>query len=96
MEHHQAEAREHVTVHPLDHVVAHVVVGGVPPPHEHVGLLERRVGEPVLGLVEGRGPDDAAVHEVLLDAPADSRMHTVGVDPGHGLVDLLVAVLPTR
>ena len=45
-----------------------LVVRRVPPPGEHVGLLQHLVGQAVLGVVQGRGPDDAPVAEVLDDA----------------------------
>ena len=71
---------QHVPVHPLDDLVGHLGVGGVPPPDQHVGAGEHLLGEPVLGLVERGRADDRRIAEVLLDALGDRRVHALRVD----------------
>ena len=44
----QAHAAQDVPLDPLDHLVADVTVGNVPPPQKYVGRGEGLLGEPVL------------------------------------------------
>ena len=55
VQHEQAHPAEHPLVDALDDRVVDLVVGGVPPPGEHVGVVEHLLGQPVLGLVLGGG-----------------------------------------
>ena len=61
MEDDEAHPVEDARVDAIDDRVRHLVVGDVAPPGQDVGLGEDRVGQAVLGLVQGRGPDLEAV-----------------------------------
>ncbi len=89
---HEPHPGEHVLVHAVHDGVVDVLVGGVPPPGQDVGLGEDLVGEAVLGLLHGRGADDG-VRQVLADAVGDRAVHAVRVAVCHVLLDLLVDVL---
>ena len=95
MEHHDAHAVEHPLVDALDGGSAHLVVGHVAPPHERVGRVEHLVGEPVLGLVERRGPDREVTD--ARDRVSQRPMDPLRVDRAHGLVAPLVnELVPDR
>ena len=89
----EAQAREHVPVHPLDDLVGDLRVRRVPPPDEDVGARQHLLGQAVLGVVQRGGADGDAVAEVLDDPRGDRRVHAVRVDPRDVLLELLVAVL---
>src|SRR5215207_10097297 len=93
VQHDQPETGQHVLLHPLDHLVGHVLMRHVTPPDQHVGACEDLVGQSVLGLVEGGRPDREPVAEVLLDAFLDRGVHAVRVELGDPLVAVLVPVL---
>ena len=71
MEDDQAHAVEDPGVDPLDDRVAHLVVGDVAPPGQDVRLGKDRLGQAVLRLVQGGGPDLEAAR--LAAGPRRSR-----------------------
>ena len=90
MQHDQAHAFPHPPGDALDDGVVDLVVGGMAPPQQHVGLGEPGLGAAVLGLLQGRrGGDDVAV---LGEQCRDLAVHPPGVIPGDEFVLLLVDV----
>ena len=80
-------------MHALDDCIIDLVVRGVPPPCEHVGLCEYFFGEPVLRLVEGRDPGRYVGAELSPDPIGDRTVHAVRVDPFDRIIAQLVDML---
>ncbi len=91
MEHHEAHAAEHRVLDPVDDRVAHLVVRDMAPPQQHVRRVEHLLGQPVLRLVEGRGPDIEGPE--WGDAACDGIVDAPGVDGPDEVVRALVDVL---
>src|SRR5918993_4046237 len=90
MEHDQAHAAEHPLVYLLDYFVRDLVVGHVTPPDEYVSSIQYLIGEPVLGLIEGRRTD---LEAALGQHGDEDGVHAFGVDLRDLLVALFVPVL---
>jgi hypothetical protein len=89
----QAHPGQHVPLHPLDDRVVDVTVRGVPPPGEYVGLGQDLLGQPVLGLLQPRRPDDDVLAQLVPQRGRDRLVHRVRVDLLHRGVALVVDVL---
>src|SRR5271165_111293 len=74
----EAHSLEHAGVDPADHLVAHLVVGQVPPPREHVGVPQPPRREAVLGLLE-RGRRHASGRKEPRDPLRYGRVHPARV-----------------
>src|SRR5690606_36756575 len=73
-----------------DHRIVHLVVGGVAPPDQHVGLAQRLFGAAMFGLLQRRGPD--ADIGVLAQQGRKLVMHPLGVVFGNGPILLFMDV----
>ena len=85
----EPHAAEHRLVHAVDDRVVDLVVGGVPPPGQHVGGVEHLGRQSVLVLLERRRPHGPEVGERRGERAVD----TVGVDRAHVILRALVHVL---
>ena len=81
------------SLHPVDDRVVDLVVRDVPPPGEHVGVVEHVLREAVLGLLERRRAHARRVAEPGGQPGGDRRVHAVGIDGAHVLLRALVDVL---
>jgi hypothetical protein len=93
MQDEQPHAPQHGVLHTRGHGVVDVLVRGVPPPGQHVGFREDRVGQAVLGLLERRRPGPHPIAELGLQALGDGGVHPVRVDRPDVLLFTLVDVL---
>jgi hypothetical protein len=91
-----AHAAQHPLVHALDHRVVDVGVPGVPPPGQHVGVVQHLGRQPVLGLVSSGGADVDGVAQQRAEPTGDGAVHPFRIALGHGRAvafDVLVVVL---
>src|SRR4029077_6393503 len=97
VQHDESHPVEHPRVHAVDHRVVHTLVRGVTPPREHVGLVQRRLGQAVVGFIERRDAYRDVGGELAPDAVGDGRVHSLGVDLLDRFLVLLVKVfVPDR
>jgi hypothetical protein len=90
----QPHAVEDRLVHARDDGVVDLLVSDVPPPRQHVGVVEHVLRQPVLGLLLRRRADTHAVAEQLGQARGDRAVQPVWIERANlGLV-ALVDVLP--
>ena len=88
MEHDQPHPFEHPALYPVDELVAHLVVGDMAPPDQHIGLGQGRLAQPLLRVVEGDHLGvDIALRPQALD---ERRTDSVRVDLLNGLVAFFV------
>src|SRR5205823_13446361 len=77
--------------------VRDLVVRGVAPPGQDVGLGERGLGQTVLRLVERCDTYVHGVAQPAADAFGDRRVHAVGIDlPNRRLAPLMDVLVPDR
>ena len=69
-------------MHALDDVVADLVVGGVAPPGQHIGLVQHRFRQAVLRFVKRRR---AHCESLIAEMIGDDLVHAIGVDLLHAL-----------
>ena len=92
-----AHAGQHSRVHAFHDLVGDLVVGGVAPPRQDVGLGEGGFRQTVLGLLEGRDADADPIAELAEDAFGDWRVHALGIDlPDRSLAPLVYVLVPDR
>ena len=77
---HDAHAVEDARVHAFDDRVVDLVVGGVAPPGEHVGLRQRLFGQAVLWLVERGDANRDVAAQLPTDPIRDRAVHAFGID----------------
>ena len=85
--HHQPHAGEHPQLHPVHDLVAHLGVGGVPPPHQHVGVGQHLLGQAVVRLVQRGGPH---LQSRLAPQIGDLLVNPLRIDATHEVVVPLV------
>jgi len=89
MQHDQTHAVQHMLLHAVDNGIGDLVVGQVPPPDQHVGLLQHGFGQAMLRLVER---SSARVYSLLAQEGGNRAVNAGGIDGGNLLIPLFVAV----
>jgi hypothetical protein len=91
----QSHTPENRFVHARDDLVGDLIVGDVPPPGQDIGLVEHAAPEPVLRLLESRGPHPHALTQRLRKARSDRGVHPVRVQRANlGLVAFVDVLAP--
>ena len=75
----------------VNDVVAHIAMGGVAPPDQHVGLGQFRGRQAVVGVLQGDGRGGHG--GVAVQRVGDGGVHALRVDPCHDAVLAFVDVL---
>ena len=82
-------------VHARDDGVVDLLVGDVPPPRQHVGVVEHLLRQPVLGLLLRRRAHPHAIAEQFGQARGDRAVHALRIERAHlGLVALVDVLAP--
>src|SRR5215472_223016 len=80
VQYHQAHAAPHPVAHPSNNVVRDVVVGGVPPPGQHVRRAQHDVPQALPRLVQGCGAYGDVRAGLLANPLRDRLVHTLRVN----------------
>ena len=61
MHHDESHSGQQAVPDALDQLVLDFAVGAVPPPHQHIGVVEQRIGQPLLRIIQGRSANQQVV-----------------------------------
>src|SRR5215217_5713164 len=90
----QAHAAENALMHPIDHLIINLSVGGVAPPGQHVCTCQHLPRQSVLWLILGGGTNlDCCSHEVT-EPGRDRAMHSLWISLRHaGSISFKILVI---
>lgn len=91
----ESHAFEHAGVDAGDDVVSYLVMGGMPPPREDVGIAKDLLGETVIGFGQGCGSN--GVDSVASESLRESAMDAVWINLGDlGMLAFVDVFVPDR
>ena len=90
MQHDQAHAIQHALLHPVDNLVADLVMRHMPPPGEHIGIIEYLLRQAVLWFIQRGGFNVEAIGRQAL---CQRSVYPVRIDRGDVLIAFFVSKL---